>query len=556
MKLFKKATLERETAPASSDAGQNGGLPVFLMAICFFWLLFSLPGLLHGWNWRTFRLPLEVVVIVAGYALLPRSTSRYLRWPLALLIFSAALVLFLDQALRVFFGRPLNLMFDINLLQPGLELLWGATGPLLSGLLLLALATALLLVLYVCSRALSILEPVRAPRMAICVLALVLVAGHLPATQRHQLPITAELTHSLTGQVQRVAAVIRERPQFKAALARERYDDGIPENALGALSDTNVILIFVESYGRQALENTGYAETTAAALKDLQHATDAKEIKSVSGWAQAPTIGGQSWLSHASFLSGLWVDNQIKYQLLSESERLTLAKAFSDSGHESALVMPAITRAWPEAGFMGFDRYIFARDMGYAGKPYNWVTMPDQYTLSHFDQAVRKGAQPFFAMLALISSHAPWTPIAPVLDDWTNIGDGTIFSRWADQGESPASLWQDPGRVREHYAQSIDYVLRTLASYIRNVSIEKDPFLMVVLGDHEAGAIASGPDAASEVPVHILSNREELLEPFDHHGFTQGMHPKKSAAIMQMHDFRDFFIENYQGKKTQTVSTK
>ncbi|MGM0560322.1 MAG: sulfatase-like hydrolase/transferase [Pseudomonadota bacterium] len=556
MKLFKKATPGKETAPASFDAKRDGGLLAFLLAACFFWLLFSLPGLLHGWSWWTFRLPLEVVVIVAAFAILPRSASRPLRWPLALLIFSAALILFLDQALRVYFGRPLNLVFDIDLLLPGLELLWGAAGPALSAILLLALAATFLIVLFACWRALSILEPVRAPRTAMGVLALVLVAAHLPGAQRHQLPITAELTHSLTGQIQRMAAVIRERPQFEAALEKDRYADSIPEEALGALSDTNVMLVFVESYGRQAVENPNYSETTAAALQDLQDATETKDIQGRSGWAKAPTIGGQSWLSHASFLSGLRVDNQIKYQLLSESERRTLARAFSDRGHESVLVMPAITRAWPEADFMGFDRHIFARDMGYAGKPYNWVTMPDQYTLSHFDRTVRKSEKPFFAMLALISSHAPWTPVAPVLDDWTSIGDGSIFSQWADQGESPASLWQDPVRVREHYGWSIDYVLRTLASYIRNVPIEEEPFLMVVLGDHEAGAIASGSDAASEVPVHILSNRQELLAPFDQLGFTPGMQPKESTAILQMHDFRDLFIENYQGEMTQTVSAK
>ena len=44
--------------------------------------------------------------------------------------------------------------------------------------------------------------------------------------------------------------------------------------------------------------------------------------------------------------------------------------------------MPAITLAWPEAGYFGYDRVLAAHDLGYRGLPFNWVTMPDQFTLA------------------------------------------------------------------------------------------------------------------------------------------------------------------------------
>ena len=85
--------------------------------------------------------------------------------------------------------------------------------------------------------------------------------------------------------------------------------------------------------------------------------------------------------------------------------------------------MPAITLAWPEARYFGYDRVLAAADLGYRGQPFNWVTMPDQFTLAAFERQVLDPAPrpPVFAEIALISSHAPWTPIPPLLP-WDALG--------------------------------------------------------------------------------------------------------------------------------------
>jgi hypothetical protein len=43
-----------------------------------------------------------------------------------------------------------------------------------------------------------------------------------------------------------------------------------------------------------------------------------------SGCCGAPTRGGQSWLSHATFANGLWIDNQTSYGAVLASGRETL----------------------------------------------------------------------------------------------------------------------------------------------------------------------------------------------------------------------------------------
>ena len=94
---------------------------------------------------------------------------------------------------------------------------------------------------------------------------------------------------------------------------------------------------------------------------------------------------------------------------------------------------------------MGFDRILTADDMGYEGEPFNWVTMPDQFTLSAFDRLVRDTAtRPIFAQIALISSHAPWVPVPDMLP-WDAIGDGTEFDEVATSGDPPDVVWRDRG---------------------------------------------------------------------------------------------------------------
>ncbi|BBI60256.1 hypothetical protein HSBAA_15620 [Vreelandella sulfidaeris] len=192
------------------------------------------------------------------------------------------------------------------------------------------------------------------------------------------------------------------------------------------MAGRNVLLTFIESYGVSALTTPRYAETLLPTLADMQQRLGEHDLHVVSGLLASPIRGGQSWLAHATTLSGRWIDNQLWYQLMLSSGHSTLIDDFRATGQRSLVVMPAITMAWPEGEAYGFDEIAAAKDIDYAGPALNWVTMPDQFTLD-YTQRHLLGDTPVFAQLALISSHAPWTPILPVLDDWSSIGDGRIL---------------------------------------------------------------------------------------------------------------------------------
>ena len=128
--------------------------------------------------------------------------------------------------------------------------------------------------------------------------------------------------------------------------------------------------------------------------------------------------------------------HQYHYDLLVQSERLTLIRAFAAAGHRSIAVKPAITRRWLAGERLGYARVYAAADLGYQGPPYSWVTMPDQFTLAALERLRQAGGPPLFAEVSLISSHAPWTPLPVLLDDWSAIGDGRIYERWLDERRS------------------------------------------------------------------------------------------------------------------------
>ncbi len=294
-------------------------------------------------------------------------------------------------------------------------------------------------------------------------LAALVVAAALPGSR---VPLAADTSRIAWEHLRDGWNARADLAAFRAEAARDPFAALPPQAILPALRGTDVFVIFVESYGRSALTNPLYAPTVTAALRDGQAALAAEGLATRSGYLTAPMVGGQSWLAHASILSGLWIDNQGRYRALLASPRRTLLHYAREAGWQTAAVEPAITLAWPEAGYFGYDRILAAADLDYRGLPFNWVTMPDQFTLASLQRQLLDPAPraPVFAEIALISSHAPWTPIPPLLP-WDAVGDGTVFDRYATAGDPPDVVWRDNDRIREQYRLSLDYTLRVVTGF-------------------------------------------------------------------------------------------
>jgi len=139
------------------------------------------------------------------------------------------------------------------------------------------------------------------------------------------------------------------------------------------------LIAFIESYGEVALYDQRYTPIILPRLRDLEKRMLDSNLHIVTGKLVAPTQGGQSWFSHGSLLSGLWIDNQLRYDLLLSGERETLIDDFRNAGYRTVALLPANTRPWPEGKLLGYDEILSRRDIDYRGPALNWVTMPDQF---------------------------------------------------------------------------------------------------------------------------------------------------------------------------------
>jgi hypothetical protein len=543
-------------------------------------LLLVLPG------WVAARRPvapwiaLEALVIVGVLLLLSRIPGRlpgrkaWRRGVGGAVAFAALVVAFLsvaDVAARESLARPLNLYLDLRLVQPVASLLAGNLGGARATLLALAILLAglgvgmlLAWLLAGVVRQESVRPGAARPGAArhAAVLALLVLPLGLWADERAPsgIPVVPDRLRAWTAaptlelfREQRVILVrmLGERETFAGEMAAVPASyAGLP-GLLEGLGGKEVILAFVESYGISAVEDPRYAPVVGPRLDDMEERLAAAGLHLVSGRLQAPSQGGQSWFGRGTVQSGLWLDNQLRYDLLLASSRETLVDDFRRAGYATAAVMPAITLAWPEGERFGYDRIFAHRDMEYAGPPINWVTKPDEYTWCFFQHRVRTTGpadRPLFTEVALISSHAPWVPILPVLGDCDVVGDGRIFQRWMEGSERPDELWRDVERVREHFAMAVEYALHaTLVFAERDLGPDA---LLIVMGDHQPAPLVTGEDASLSVPVHVISGRQELLAPFLAWGFVPGAHPppedpRPGRDELRMDQFRPWFVSTF-----------
>ena len=507
--------------------------------------LLLLPLWLRFGDIGTRWIALEAVLLLALLVLLP---ARRLVWLPPLLVLSLLLAVLAglgDAATHQALGRSFNLYLDLPLLRSVFHLLEGnlgraaAWGALLGGALALGLAGFAML------RGCRAIQRRARGAVATGAAALLLAAsGTLMAAQwQHQrwLPVArAPAMDTLRFQGQQLVETHLARRDFANRLAESPR----PATELPGLAGRDVLLVFVESYGESSLFDPRFSEAALPQLDDMASRLQEAGLSVVSGMLDAPIRGGQSWLAHATTLSGLWIDNSLWYRLMLASEATTLVDDFQASGHRTTTVMPAITLAWPEGEAYGFDEIHAASDIDYAGPPLNWVTMPDQFTLYHFERHIRQPAEsPLFAQIALISSHAPWTPVIPVLESWEEVGDGSVFQRWEGADLPPDELWQDLEQVRDYYARSVAYSLDVSARWAADFL--GDEALLILLGDHQAAPLIIGDEAGYGVPVHLISGDPELLEPFLARGFVPGTRPDPGPAAHGMDALRGWLQEEF-----------
>jgi hypothetical protein len=342
-----------------------------------------------------------------------------------------------------------------------------------------------------------------------------------------------------------VRAGIRDERAFAEAMAVDRFRGTPGDRLLTGLRGKDVMLVFVESYGRVAVQGSSFSPQVDHTLDGGTRRLAAAGFRSRSAFLTSPTFGAASWLAHSTLQSGLWVDSQGRYDQLLTRDRLTLSSAFGRAGWRTVSDVPANTRPWPEgASFYHFDKLYDAGNVGYRGPVFGYATMPDQYTLSAFrrNELTAPHHRPVMAEIDLESSHHPWAPL-PHLVDWKAVGDGAVYDGMPERGQSADVVFRDPNLVRAAYGESIRYTWHSLVSFVRTYP---DPDLvLVVLGDHPPHTYVSGSDAGHDVPISVIAHDPAVMRRIHAWGWERGLRPGPSAPVWPMDSFRDRFLTAY-----------
>ena len=307
----------------------------------------------------------------------------------------------------------------------------------------------------------------------------------------------------------------------------------------------DVLLVWFESYGRVALEESSFAPGIAEVLREGNRELTAAGYRSRSAFLTSPTFGAGSWLAHATLQSGVWADSEQRYGQLLDSDRLSLTRAFGQAGWRTVFSVPANTRDWPEgAAYYGFDQLYDSRNVGYAGPEFGYASMPDQYTLDFLrrTELAATNRPPVFAEIDLVSSHHPWAPL-PDEVPWAEVGDGSVFDGMPERGEEAVDGDEDPATAQHLYGESVEYTWRTLISFLTTYP---DPDrVLIIAGDHQPHSFVSGDDPGHDVPVTVIAQDPDVIRRIADWGWQPGLHPRPDAPVWRMDAVRDRLLTAY-----------
>ncbi|MPY84093.1 MAG: sulfatase [Actinophytocola sp.] len=474
--------------------------------------------------WSFARIPVDALLAVPILLLLPARARRVVAVGLGAAVGLLVLLTILDIGFRSVLDRSFHAAYDWHSFGPAVEILAGQFSRVAAtALVVLAALLAVGLVAAGSGAVVRLTRVVVDHRAAaarttlalalvwiVCAVSGVRIAPGEPIAARSAAAVAYE-------RVRQVGADFQDQRRFAADLTTDAFRDVPGDELLTGLRGKDVLVTFVESYGRVALDHPQVNEVLGAGTAGFG---------ARSAFLTSPTIGGISWLAHATLQSGLWVDNQLRYDTVVGSDRLTLSRAFDRAGWRTVGVMPANTEEWPEHTFYGFDGYYDARDIGYRGPDLSFFTTPDQYTLAAFHRAELAGAHPpVMAEIDLVSSHWPWRSV-PRLVSWSGIGDRSDFAG------RPAP--------RAEYADTIAYSLRTLISYLRTYG--DDDLVLILLGDHQPDPAVAAAHASRDVPITVLARDRDVLDRIADWGWQRGLRPGPDAPVWPMDAFRDRFL--------------
>jgi len=535
-----------------------------VVAVGVVWVVLVAPDRLERLTPIQFiRVPIEALVLVALALVLPRRPRLVVATIAGIAFGVFTIVKLLDVVFFQELGRPFNPVIDWGNLGPGIGVVRDSIGTAATYVTLVVVMIGL--ALFVALVAVAVVRvcnvAARHRRGAAGGVALLAVVWGVSAALSLQVAQGATIASAATtdlavAQIRDSNASVRDQQRFEQDIhATDRYARIPASNLLTELRGKDVIIAFVESYGQVAVQGTSFSPGVDAVLQSGNAQLARAGYSARSAWLTSPTFGGISWLAHSTLQSGLWVDNQQRYNQLVASNRFTLSDAFKNAGWRTVSDILSDNAAWGAGrSFYHYDKLYDRRNVGYHGPTFSYAAMPDQFALAAFQRLeLTPGHAPVMAEIDLVSSHTPWTPL-PHMVPWNKLGDGSIFGPMPAQGLTPAVAWKNTDTVRQLYGQSIQYSMTALISWV--TQLHDNNLVLVLLGDHQPATTVSGPGANHQVPISIVAHDPSVMADMSSWRWQDGLQPSSSAPLWPMDAFRNRFLDAYSPTSSTTVASK
>ncbi|MDX2592438.1 sulfatase [Streptomyces sp. WI03-4A] len=539
----------RRRSPRAARAVRVG---TSLLAAALVLVVLLVPNRLDWITVQSFlRLPVEAILLAALLLALPPRPRRTAAAALGVFLGLSAVLKCLDMGFRQTLARPFDLVFDWVLLSDAAD--WTKDSFGRSGELLAVIGVLVLVVVVLAVSALATVrladELGRHRPVAVrttLVLGIVWVICFTLGVQFGGVTFaTKGYAQYLSNRVQYVRDGLGDADVYKKEMAVDAFAKTPPDRLLTGLRGKDVMLTFIESYGRVAIDDPAMAPQIDATLRAGDARLRSAGFSARSGWLRSPVTGAGSWLAHSTFLSGTWVKNQQRYRSLTTGDRATLTSYFRKTGAWRTVgIVPGVRKSWPEGRYFGLDHIYDSTHLGYRGPYFSWTPVPDQFSLEAFQKLEhgKKNRDPIMAEIILASSHNPWSPIAHMID-WKDLGNGEVFYRIKKEGTDPTEVWKSAKRVRTEYRKAIQYSLDSLTQWVQRYG--DDDTVLVFLGDHQPVPTVTGGSASRDVPVTIVARDPKVLDRVAGWGWTEGLKPAHDAPEWSMDKFRDRFMTAY-----------
>jgi hypothetical protein len=303
-----------------------------------------------------------------------------------------------------------------------------------------------------------------------------------------------------------------------------------------------VYLLMLEAYGQRLASDAEMNEPFRILGARVDERLSAMGYTSRTAFSEAPVYGGKSWLSAATVQTGVRIETPSIYdEMAPRAARLaTFTAFFKSQGYRTSACLPGNYRSDLGGDVFARDVVLDVSSLGYTGKTYGYVGVPDQFTLRTYRSRVLAAeTEPHLAFYLSISTHIPW-PAIPFDGgpEWPAI-------EGADRIVTP---------THAAYFHSIEYQWRTLLEFIEGEPSDDAVFILV--GDHQPmldgttvqeRAVAQQKQSAM-TPVHVISRNRAFVERFAAYGFTPGIFAEPGTGGLKHEGLQSLFIHEIVGE--------